>query len=72
MVRKKYSTMESSLNPDSLRNSTQTENTARTRNRTIRDTQKSINDQFNADIITFMVNKYPGRQMNSNSQKKER
>jgi hypothetical protein len=31
-------------------------------NRTIGDIRKSINDQFNADTRTFMVNKYPGRQ----------
>ena len=55
--------MASSLNPHSRKNSIKTENTAGTMNRTIGDIQTSINDQFNAGIRTFMVNKYPGRKM---------
>ena len=73
MVRNiQYPTMETPLNPDSWRSSTKTENTDGTMNRKIGEKQISTNDQFNANISTFTVNKYPGRQMNSNSQKKER
>ena len=55
--------MESSLNPDSWMSTTHSKNTNGTTNRTIGDIRKSINDQFNGNIRTFMMNKYPGRQM---------
>ena len=63
MVRNiQYPTMETPLNPDSWRSSIKTENTDGTMNRTIGEIRKFINDQFNADIRTFMVNTYPRRQ----------
>ena len=71
MVRNRQnSTMESSLNIDSWRSSTKTENTGGTMNRSIGEIRKSINGQFNADIRTFIVNKYPGRQMKPKISKK--